>query len=153
MSLSLIDAGGVVALGYDTATGERGFLVKTVNRTGHTSVKGELVSCSTMADNEAILQANEYDTIGVVAEAGVAEGTSMWIWKNGSRCQVLYKNTVAATRGNILLAGDTDGRAIDIANPGGGLPGTDTHFKECGHVCESKTAGTNVLAICDIHFN
>jgi hypothetical protein len=58
----------------------------------------------------------------------------MWVWMAGSVCQVLSKDTVASTRGNILLAGDTDGRAIDIANPGGGLPGTDTHFKECGHI-------------------
>lgn len=53
----------------------------------------------------------------------------------------------------ILLAGDTDGRAIDIANPGGGLPGTDTHFKECGHVLQGKDAGTGVLALASLHFN
>mgnify|MGYP007112908832 CR=1 FL=1 len=77
----------------------------------------------------------------------------MWVWCNGSVAQVLFKDSVAATHGNILLAGDTDGRAIDVANPGGGLPGTDTHFKECGHVLESKTAGTGVLALCSLHFN
>lgn len=44
-----------------------------------------------------------YDTFGAVAEAGVAQGSEMWIWLNGSVCQVLYKNGQAATRGNILL--------------------------------------------------
>lgn len=153
MAISLLEHGDVVALGYDSATNERGFLVKMVNRTGHSSVKGELVSCSTTADREAILQASEYDTVGVVQEAGVAEASEMWVWMTGSVCQVLYKDSTAATRGNILLAGDTDGRAIDVANPGGGLPGTDTHFKECGHVMESKSAGTNVLVLCVLHFN
>jgi hypothetical protein len=153
MAIALTQVGGVVALGYDSATNERGFLVKAINRTGGASVKGTLVSASTSADQEAIKQANEYDTIGVVQEAGVAEGSEMWVWVNGSVCQVLYKDSVAATHGNILIAADTDGRAIDIANPGGGLPGTDTHFKECGHVMQSVGAGTNVLALAMLHFN
>lgn len=151
-ALNLIKIGDVVAIGYSSAN-ERGFLNKIINRTGHTSVKGELISCSTSADREAILQANEYDTFGVVAESGVAQGSEMWAWMTGSVAQVLYKNSVAATRGNILIAADTDGRAIDIANPGGGLPGTDTHFKECGHVMETKSAGTNVLVLAVLHFN
>ncbi len=144
---------GDVAIGYDSVTGERGFLVRITNGTGSASVKGSLVSASTSADDAAILQANEYDTIGVVAQAGVTAGAVMWIWVTGSICQVLYKDAVAATRGNILLAADTDGRAIDIANPGGGLPGTDTHFKECGHVLESALAGINVLVLAMLHFN
>lgn len=151
--LSLLPFGGVVALGYNVVTGERGYLVKLTNRTGAASVKGSLVSVSTTADKEAILQANEYDMIGAVAEAGIAEGSAMWVWTVGSVCQVLFKDGVAATRGNVLIGADTDGRAIDIANPGQGLPGTDTHFKECGHVMESKNAGTNVLVLASIHFN
>lgn len=153
MALSLLHIGGVVGLGYDVTTGERGFLTKMINRTGHTSVKGEVICCSTAADKEAILQANTYDAIGVIAEAGIAEGSEVWIWKNGSRAQVLYKDSTAATRGNIALADAVDGRASDVANPGSGLPGTDLHFSEIGHVCESKNAGTNVLVLVDLHFN
>jgi hypothetical protein len=153
MALSVSIHGGVVALGYDSVTNERGFLVKMINRTGHSSVKGELVACSTATDREVILQANEYDTVGVVEEAGVAEASEMWVWMTGSVCQVLMKNTVAAVRGDILIAADTDGRADDLANPGGGLPGTDTHFKECGHIMQSVGGGTNVLALAILHFN
>lgn len=142
-----------MALGYDATTNERGLLVKHINRTGGLSVKGTLISCSTSADREIIKQANEYDTIGVIAEAGIAEGAEVWCWCNGSVCQVLFKDGVAATRGNILVAADTDGRAIDLVNPGGGLPGTDTHFKECGHMLQSVNAGTNVLALASLHFN
>lgn len=142
-----------MALAHDPDTGERGLLVKLVNRTGHTSIKGELVSASTSSDTEVILQVNEYDTIGVVAQAGVAEGSQMWVWMPGSIAQVLLKNSTPSTRGQILIAADTDGRGIGIDNPGLGLPGTDTHFKECGHILQSKSAGTDVLALCAIHFN
>lgn len=151
--LQVITAGGMAALGYNPITKERGFLVRIANGTGSASVKGSLVSASTAANDRFILQANEFDTIGVVAESGIANAALTWIWVTGSVCQVLYKNGSAATRGNILLAADTDGRAIDITNPGSGLPGTDTHFKECGHVLESKSAGTNVLALAMLHFN
>jgi hypothetical protein len=154
MALQIISTGAATAgIGSDSSTGARGFLVKMINRTGHSSVLGELVSPSKSADKEAILQANEYDTIGVVAEASIAEGSEMWIWVTGSICQVLFKDSTAATRGNILLAADTDGRAIDVAEPGSGLPATDTHFKECGHVLESKSSGTNVLVLASLHFN
>lgn len=153
MALQYLMVGGKVALGVDAATGERGWLLKVVNRTGHTSVKGELVTTSTSADNEVVLQSDTYDTIGVVQEAGIAEGAEMWIWTIGSICQVLYKDSTASTHGNILVADAVDGRASDIANPGSGLPATDLHFTECGHVLESKGAGTNVLVLASIHFN
>lgn len=156
MSLSLHQFGGVVALGYDSTTNERGFLVKMINRTGHSSVKGEIVSCSTAADREVILQANTYDAVGVVEEAGIAEGAEMWVWMTGSVCQVKYKDNTASTRGNILVADAVDGRGSDIANPGSGLPATDLHFSECGHVMETKAApgaGVANLVLCILHFN
>ncbi len=151
MALKTLNIGGVVALGWDSETGERGFLTKIINRTGHTSVKGEGVAPSTTADFEAALQANEYDCIGVVAEAGIAEGSEMWVWGDGSICQVLYKNSTTVTRGEILIAADTNGRFDRVVNPGSGLPATDTHFKECGHVMESKGSGTNVLGLARFH--
>jgi hypothetical protein len=156
MALSTVEHGDVVALGYDSATNERGYLVKMINRTGHASVKGELVACSTATDREVILQANEYDTVGAVEEAGVAEASEMWVWMLGSVCQVLYKENTASTRGNILVADAVNGRASDIANPGGGLPGTDTHFTECGHVLQSVAAGgagVSNLVLAILHFN
>lgn len=153
MTIALLEVGDVVALGYDSATNERGFLVKMINLTGGNTVKGELVSCSTGTDQSFVKQANEYDTIGVIQEAGVANASSAWVWVNGSICQVLYKDGSSATHGNILMAADTDGRAMDVTNPGSGLPATENHFKECGHVLESKSSGTNVLALAILHFN
>lgn len=106
---------------------------------------------STATDNGFILQANEYDTIGVVDEAGVADGAEAWIWIQG-RVQVLFKDSVAPVRGYVLLAADTDGMATCIDVPSSN-PIQAEHFKECGHVSESKEAGTNVLALATLHFN
>jgi hypothetical protein len=153
MALSYTAAGGVAAIGYDTTTNERGFLLKMINRTGHSSVKGELVAASTSADREVILQASEYDTIGIVQEAGIAEGSEMWVWQVGSVCQALLKNSVTAARGELALAADTDGRLDRTTNPGSGLPGTDTHFKEVGHVLQNVTGGTNQLCLISFHCN
>lgn len=133
-------------------TPEGGLAVKRINKTGAASVKGALVATSTAVDNSVILQANTYDTIGVFYESGVADGSVAWVVVSGI-ADVLYKDATASTRGNILIADAVDGRASDIANPGSGLPAVDTHFKECGHVMETKAGGTNVLVKCVLHFN
>ncbi|MFZ4463772.1 MAG: hypothetical protein ACOYN5_07980 [Bacteroidales bacterium] len=154
MALQYISTGdGKVAIGSDPATNELGFLIKVVNRTGETSVKGKLVSASTTADNEVVLQANEFDTFGVIQQGGVAQGSEMWIWSVGSICQVMFKDGVSVAHGEICIAADTDGRADRLTNPGSGLPGVETHFKECGHILQTVTAGTNILALTTIHFN
>jgi hypothetical protein len=153
MAISLLQHGGVVALGYDSVTNERGFLLKMINRTGHSSVKGELVAPYGTTDREVILQASEYDTIGIVQEAGIAEGSEMWVWQVGSVCQALLKNSVTAARGELALAADTDGRMDRTTNPGTGLPGTDTHFKEVGHVLSNAGPGTDVLCLISFHLN
>lgn len=153
MALTLIAHGNkTVAIGYDSTTGERGLLVKHINRTGHASVKGECVSCSTTADNEVICSPSGFDIIGVVAEAGVAEGSEMWVWKTGSVAQVLLKDGTAAVRAYVALGDDADGRVYGIAVPDSN-PVQAEHFREIGHFHESKDAGTNVLALVDLHFN
>jgi hypothetical protein len=152
MALILTSTTGLVALGSDSATNERGFLVKFINRTGATSVKGTVVSASTATDREVIKQANEFDSIGVIAEAGIAEGSDMWLWMCGSVAQVLMKDGVAAVRGYVALAADTDGRADNVDVPTSN-PVVAQHFKEIGHVMQSVNAGTNVLALVCLHFN
>jgi hypothetical protein len=129
-----------------------GIAVRLKNGTGAPSVKGSLVTPSQDIDLAVVLQSNTYDCIGVMYEDGVADGEWCWVVVSGL-AQVLYKNATAATRGNVCIADAVDGRASDIANFGGGLPAVDTHFKEIGHVLESKDAGTNVLAFVNLHFN
>ncbi len=133
-------------------TAEGGLAVLMTNGTGATSVKGSLVAASTAADRAFVLQANEYDAIGAVYESGVANGSDCWVVVSGV-AEVLFKDTVGSTRGNILIADAVDGRGSDIANPGSGLPAVETHFKECGHVLETKAGGTGVLVLCALHFN
>lgn len=152
MALTLLNFGDVVALGYDSSTGERGFLTRMVNGTGGNSVKGTIVCPDSAADNKFKLQADEFDSIGVVAEAGIAGDALTWVWMNGSICQVLFKDGESATREYVLLAADMDGRGLNIAVPSAN-PVVAEHFKECGHVMESKSSGTNVLVLCCLHFN
>lgn len=153
MALITINApSGKFALGSDAVTAERGILYKVTNRTGHASIKGEVVGPSTSADGEVILNDSGFDPIGVVQEAGVAEGSEMWVWGCGSICQVMMKDSTAAVRGQVMLADDVDGRAYCVAVPSSN-PVVAEHFRELGHCLQSKDAGTNVLTLCVLHFN
>lgn len=143
-------ADGAAVIGSDATTGERGFLVRLVNRTGKASVKGELVSASGAADNEVILQSNTFDVVGVIAESGILEGSAMLVWRHGSLCQVLMKDTIAATHGYVALASDVPGRANQVAVPSSN-PVVAEHFKEIGHIAETKTGGTDVLVLIHMH--
>lgn len=116
------------------------------------SVKGSIVSMSPVTAGGFILQANEFDGIGVVYEGGVADGSKAWVWKVGSRAQVLWEDGQSATLGYLAIMAPTDGRGLNVQIPSAN-PVTAEHFKEVGHVAESKNAGTNVLALTDIHFN
>jgi hypothetical protein len=136
-----------------TASG--GLAVRLINGTGAPTVKGTLVTASRSADLTAVAQTNMFDTFGVMYESGVAAGAWCWVVVSGL-AQVLYAAGETATRGNVCVANTTDGRASDIANFGGGLPAADEHFKEIGHVLETKVpkdAQTSVLAFVNLHFN
>ena len=129
---------------YDQTTGEWGLQVKLINKTGGNSVKGNIVNASTGTDM-AYMQAgaSSDEPIGVVYEAGVADGSYAWVWTGqGSVCQVLLKDGTASTRGYWVETSNTAGRA-DATNSN---PVPETHWQEIGHCLESKTAGTNVLA-------
>ena len=147
-----VNVGRAVALGYDDTTHEYGFLTRIFNGSDHNSVKGELVCSSPTYDNMYDIESTEFDAIGVVAESGIAFDAPVWVWKNGSRCQVLWKDGESATRGYVALCADTDGRGYNVAVPSAN-PVVAEHFKECGHVCESKSSGTDVLVLVDLHFN
>lgn len=133
------------------ANGLTGLAVRLINGTGQPSVLGSVVAISPAADNCFILQTNEFDAIGVVAESGRATGQVTWVIISGV-AKVLFKNGVAPVRGNVALSADTDGRATYIAVPSAN-PIQAEHFKEIGHVMESKQAGTNIIANVLIHFN
>lgn len=132
-------------------TPEGGLAVRYLNGTGGASVKGTLVAASTSANLTAIKQTNEYDTFGVVYEDGVPSGAEMWVVIAG-KAQVLLEDGTAATRGNLAVASDVDGRAdCTVAAPGSGIPAVDTHFKEIGHCLETENAGANTPACATTH--
>lgn len=143
------NGGNSVAIGYDSTTGESGVLLKV--QLGENVVKGEVLAVSGAADNKYIKQTAEYDAVCVAAEAGSTNGY-IWAWTTGSICQVLFKDSTASVRGYVAISDAVDGRAnnVDLATIGG-LPAADIHFKEIGHIKESKNAGTNLLVL--IHFH
>lgn len=130
------------------------FMVRITNKTGEVSVKGKLVSCSSSYDNSVSLTpVGGLDSIGVIYEAGIADGKEMWV-VTGGRAQVLFCGNV--TRGQFArmsITGDT-GEAAGLAK-GEAMPttpfATDNHFREIGHINESKSAGE--LTWCFLHFN
>lgn len=144
-------AGRWVAVSFvPSFTPEGGIAILLVNKTGVASVKGTVVSASTTTDYAFKIQTDEYDSIGVVYDAGIADGQLCRVVVSGI-ADVLLKDTTAATHGQWLAAADTDGRALAAAVPA--PPATDTHFKEIGHVLQSVNAGVGVLCRAVLHFN
>jgi hypothetical protein len=123
------------------------------NKTGAASVKGTMASPSATTDLAFDLVTNQYDAIGVVFDDGVPDGGLCRVVINGL-VQVLFENGNAPVREYWLRASTVAGRGYNEAAPsGGGFVNAAEHFKEVGHVLESKTAGTDVLAWCLVHFN
>ena len=158
MALQIISTGdGMMAIGSDAATGERGILMKMQNASGGASVKGTVVHIADEEsgyDNDSVeAQTSGYDPIGVIQEAGVADGDHMWIWLNGSIAEVLWKDETASTKGYVALADNVDGRASDIAVPSAN-PVQAEHFREIGHTMSSQDdAQADSLVLVHIHFN
>lgn len=133
-----------------------GIAVKLTNKTGSASVKGSVVECSSTTDNAFELEtADDLNPIGVVYDSGVADGDDCWVVVAGV-AEVLLQDSTASTRGYwVRTSATTAGRAdaTNAAPPGGTVGALETHTKEMGHCLESKTAGTDVLAKCVLHFN
>jgi hypothetical protein len=131
-------------------TDEGGYCVKMTNKTGAASVKGTVVSASDTTDNA--FKVNQIDgdmPIGIVYENGVADGSECWVVVAGI-AEVLLVNNVSSTRSYIAYSSATVAGRIDTA---ASAPAANLHFRENGHTLESKTAGTNVLCKCSVHFN
>ena len=132
-------------------TPEGGVAIRMINGTGAPSVKGSVVSVSTTSDNQFVLQSNELDSIGVVYESDIANEQYCWIVVSGL-ADVLLEDSTSSTRGHLAIGSPVDGRFASISFPSSN-PVVAEHFKEIGHVLESKTSGTNVLVRCVLHFN
>ncbi len=132
-----------------------GIAVRLTNKTGVASVKGTVVKLSTADDDSFVLSGiSEAQPIGVVFEAGVADGSLCWVIILGI-AEVLLENTTAGTHGNWVYASATAGRANAtlLVPPAGGIPELDQHMQELGHCLQTIAGGTNVLCKILIHFN
>jgi hypothetical protein len=144
---------GVVAHFHERVmTPEGGMTDTIVNQTGAPSVKGTIVSLTSGGFH---VLTNQYDSIGVVYESGVAHGQPCRVVTAGF-AETLFADGVAPVAGYwaFCAAAPNLGRASNLAAPpGGGIPELDAHFTELGHTKESKSAGTGVLAFIFLHPN
>lgn len=148
------------AVAYSDAvrfTADGGLAVQMVNKTGAPSVKGTVVSVytATAVDNAfQLAPVDALDPIGVVYEAGVADGAAAWVTVSG-KAKVLFK--AATTRGQVARTGisadtgEAAGYAMPMAVPSNPNVAVDDHFREMGHILESKDA--DVLCLVMLHFN
>ena len=123
-----------------------GCAVKLTNKTGGNTVAGQLVIASTGTDNAfATAGANAENVIGIVLDAGVADGSEAWV-VGGGIADVLMDGGGSA-HGDRIIASATVGSA-DVWNTGGAVA---THFREIGHCLETRVGAG--LARVDLHFN
>lgn len=126
-------------------TVEGGLAVLMTNKTGHTSIKGEVVTCDDSANNAVkLVGASGINPIGAIYNAGVATDAEVWVVVSG-RAQVALKDETAATRDLWIGTCSTAGRVQCVADP----TITSIHSQECGHCCETVSAGgPGVLTLC-----
>jgi hypothetical protein len=130
-----------------------GAYVWMINKTGAPSIKGTIAHVSPTTDDAFSLTGHQSDAIGVVFDDGVPDGERCRLVVAG-KAQVLFEDGCTPVRGQWLRPSATVSRGLCIElMPGGIIIPVAEHFKEVGHVIESKPAGTNVLAKCIIHFN
>lgn len=136
---------GIGNIGF---TPEGGMYELFINNTG-VSVKGTIVIASTSIDNAVdIAPANSNFPIGVIYETGINNGAFVKVVVYG-KAEVLLKNGESSTNGYWCGVSNVDGRMYQLSSL---LLDLD-HNKEIGHSLQSKSDGTNVLSLIQMHFN
>ncbi len=123
-----------------------GFMVKLTNKTGGNTVAGQLVRASAgTADAFSTVATNSQETIGIVLDAGIADGSEAWVVVSGI-ADVLMDGGGSGI-GDRLISSTTAGSA-DVWNVGGAVA---THFQEIGHCLETRVGAGLARAV--LHFN
>lgn len=141
-------------------TNDGGIYKTMINKTGAPTVLGSVIQpykgATVIVNAFQLCAAPYYDPIGIVVEAGIADGSSCKVVFAGS-AYVRLKENSGATKGNWVgpstVAGDADATVADP--PGGGVTELQEHFKEIGHAHETVAAGGAgvwKLCLCEIHF-
>ncbi|MDF2865372.1 MAG: hypothetical protein K0R72_181 [Clostridia bacterium] len=129
-------------------TPEGGIYETFINNTG-ISIKGTIVIASLSVNNAVdIAPANSQMPIGVIYEDGIINGSPVKVVVYG-KAQVLLKNGESAINGYWSGVSDIPGRMYQLST----LLLDIDHNKEVGHSIESKSSGTNVLSLIQMHFN
>ncbi|GAG92110.1 unnamed protein product, partial [marine sediment metagenome] len=148
-----IDGLGFVANGI-MHTDDGGIAEQMINKTGAASVKGNMVSADHTVENAVHLsEQEEPDPIGIVYEAGVADGELCWVTITGKAQVYFIGNSVVGDFARGFVAADSGyvaGQALSEEVPSTPFA-TDKHFYEIGHVLESRTGAG--LALVNLHFN
>lgn len=136
--LSVRDKSGNTTIG--------GFVVRLTNKTGANTVAGQLVIASTGTDDAFATAGVSSDAvIGIVLDAGIADGSEAWVVVSGV-ADVLM-DAGGSAHGDRIISSATAGSA-DVWNVGGAVA---THFLEIGHCIETRVGAG--LARCILHFN
>ena len=121
-----------------------GFAIQLTNNTGANSVEGQLVEADNTDENSyKKADANATDAIGVVHNAGVADGSEVWIVVAGI-AEVLL-DAGGCVHHDRLIASATAGSA-DVSN----APAVAVHFQEIGHAIETVVGAGLAKAV--LHF-
>lgn len=134
-------------------TPEGGLAVRIINKTGATSVKGNVLELEGSTDLGVELAGiNDPDPCGIMYTAGVPDGGYCYMVVSGI-AEVLYGTTVTrATFSRTPVTADSVAAGLAVAEA---LPtppfSTDKHFMEIGHPLES--IGAPGLAKTVLHFN
>jgi hypothetical protein len=134
----------------DIFTEEGGVCVKLINKTGVASVKGQVVQVYATTDNAYAVNAINSDMpIGIVYDAGVADGSSVRVVVAG-KADILVDSAQTIARGRVVYSSGTTAGRVDSAAT---VPAASTHFRECGHMLETKTNTGSTLCRCVLHWN
>ena len=126
-----------------------GLAIKLTNKSGGVTVQGQaVIAYSTTAVDDAfdVAGLSADNVIGIVLEAGVADGSEAWI-VTGGIADVLM-DAGGSTRGSRVISSGNIAGSADIWDVGGAVA---THFQEIGHCIES--IGGIGLTRCILHFN
>lgn len=125
-----------------------GFCIKLTNKTGGVTVQGQIVRVYTTTavdDAFVVCGLNDTNPIGIVLEAGVADGSEAWIVVSGI-ADVLC-DAGGSGRGDRLITSGNIAGSADVWNVGGAVA---THFQEIGHCIETRVGAGLARAV--IHF-
>ena len=135
-------------------TPEGGILHRYVNHTGAPSIKGTVVGHSTQFNDSVSLPSSPFAATGVIYENGVPDGNLCNVVIHG-KAWVRTENNIEIKNGYWVGASTvTPGTALAADEPpGGGFAGlTQEHFREIGHCCTYRAAGSSALILIQIHF-